>query len=82
MKRHAGLNIILISCGLFFAPGAISHPYNSQLTFREHTTDDGRVIWTNIPKKCFSQGVLNCTRLHPIFPATERVNHSDPETAE
>jgi hypothetical protein len=82
MKRHIGLNIASIICGLFFASVAISHPYNSQLIFREHTTDDGRVIWTNIPKKCFSNGLLTCTNLHPIFPVTERVKNSDPKVQE
>ena len=77
MKRQTGLNILLISCGLLFVPGAISHPYNSQLIFREHSTDDGRVIWTNVPKKCFSNGVLICTDLHPIFPVAERVKNPD-----
>jgi len=63
---------ILILCGLFTAFGAASHPYDgpphdAPLTFIEHKTDDGRAIFTNIPKKCFSKGVLTCTQLHPIF---------------
>jgi hypothetical protein len=67
MKRHISLYIILIFCALFSSFNANSHPYDSVLIFREHRTDDGRVIWTNIPKKCFSKGMLTCARLHPIY---------------
>jgi hypothetical protein len=67
MKQHQELKIITISCGLLLAFSAFSHPYDAPLTFREHKTDDGRNIYSNIPKKCFSKGLLTCTRLHPIF---------------
>jgi hypothetical protein len=72
MKRHFVLVIILILLGLFIAFSAASHPYdgpphNAPLTFIEHKTDDGRPIYTNIPKKCFSEGRLICISLHPIF---------------
>jgi hypothetical protein len=67
MKQHQGLKIITISCGLLLAFSAFSHPYDAPLTFREHKTDDGRDIYSNIPKKCFSKGRLTCTRLHPLF---------------
>ena len=67
MKRHMVLVIILILIGLFVAFSAAAHPENSPLTFRKHLTDDGRVIYSNIPKACFSEGVLTCDRLHPIF---------------
>jgi hypothetical protein len=40
---------------------------DAPLTFIEHKTDDGRAIFTNIPKKCFSKGKLICIQLHPIF---------------
>ena len=72
MKRRIVLVIILILLGLFLAFSAASHPYDgpphgAPLTFIEHKTDDGRVVFTNIPKKCFSKGVLTCNSLHPIF---------------
>ena len=72
MKRRIVLIIILILLGLFIAFSAASHPYDgpphdAPLTFIEHKTDDGRAIFTNIPKKCFSKGVLTCISLHPIF---------------
>ncbi|MCP4429516.1 MAG: hypothetical protein GY806_00910 [Gammaproteobacteria bacterium] len=66
-KRHFVLIIILILIGLFLAFSAAAHPYNSPLTFRKHMTDDGRIIWSNIPKACFSKGLLICERLHPIY---------------
>ncbi len=65
MKRYAGLMLIL--CGPFVAFSAASHPYDTALEFHEHKTDDGRPIYTNIPKKCFSNGRLTCIQLHPIF---------------
>jgi hypothetical protein len=58
MKRYAG--IMLILCGPFIAFSAASHPYDTALEFHEHKTDDGRPIYTNIPKKCFSKGRLTC----------------------
>jgi hypothetical protein len=64
--------LIITLCGIFFTFSAASHPYDgppheAPLTFIEHKTDDGRAIFTNIPKKCFSNGVLSCISLHPIF---------------
>jgi hypothetical protein len=72
MKRNKKLNIILILLGLFLTSNAISHPYDEPLTFKLHTTKDGRSIYTNIPKKCFSNGVLTCTGLHPLFGTPEK----------
>jgi hypothetical protein len=67
MKQHKALKIILILCGLIIASSASAHPYDEPLTFRKHLTDDGRVIYSNIPKSCFSKGLLTCENLHPIF---------------
>ena len=50
MKRHIVLNIILILLGLIIAFSAASHPYDEPFTYNLHTTDDGRSIYTNIPK--------------------------------
>jgi hypothetical protein len=52
---------------MFFTFSAAAHPYDAPLTFRKHLTDDGRVIWSNIPKACFSKGLLTCENLHPIY---------------
>lgn len=67
MKASSGLEAILIICGLSLSFDAASHPYDSALEFRQHKTDDGRVIFSNIPKKCFSKGRLTCDYLHPVF---------------
>ena len=67
MKQHMALKIILILCGLIMASSASAHPYDEPLTFRKHLTDDGRVIYSNIPKSCFSKGLLTCENLHPIY---------------
>lgn len=49
MKRHFVLIIILIILGLFIAFSAASHPYDEPLTLIEHKTDDGWLIFKNIP---------------------------------
>ena len=72
MKRHIVLIIVVMLLGLFIAFSAAAHPYDgppheAPLTFIEHKTDDGRSIYTNIPKKCFSKGRLTCISVHPIF---------------
>jgi hypothetical protein len=72
MKRHIVLIIIFLLLGLFIAFSAASHPYegppyDAPLTFIEHQTEDGRDIYTNIPKRCFSGGRLTCVGLHPVF---------------
>jgi hypothetical protein len=64
--------LIITLCGMFYTFSAVSHPYDgpphdAPLTFIEHETDDGRPIFTNIPKRCFSKGQLTCISLHPIF---------------
>ena len=67
MKHPVWLSIIFILCGLLITPAAVSHPYDSPLTFRKHLTNDGRVIYSNIPKKCFADGILICGGLHPVM---------------
>ena len=81
MKQHKSLKTILILCGLFLTSSAFAHPYkgaphNAPMAFILHTTDDGRPIYTNIPKNCFSEGRLTCIQLHPIFkgPGTIKKN--------
>ena len=79
MKQHKVLKTILILCGLFLTSSAFSHPYDgpphkAPLTFILHKTDDGRSIFTNIPKKCFSKGQLTCMQLHPIFKGPGTIN--------
>jgi len=82
MKQHKGLKTILILCGLFLTSNAFSHPYdgpphNAPLTFILHMTDDGRPIYTNIPKKCFSEGRLTCIQLHPIFKGSGTIEETE-----
>lgn len=72
MKRHLVLIVILLIIGLFLAFSAAAHPYegipqNAPLAFIKHKTDDGRPVYTNIPKKCFSNGQLTCIQLHPVM---------------
>ena len=79
MKSHKDLKIILILYGLFLTPNAFSHPYdgpphNAPQKFILHVSDDGRPIYTNIPKKCFSEGRLTCIQLHPIFKGSGTIN--------
>lgn len=59
----------LLVGAILLAANAHAHPYDSPLEFRAHKTRDGRIIYSNIPMKCFKDGVLKCYRLHPIFPS-------------
>jgi hypothetical protein len=77
MKYYKRLQVVLIFCGVFPAFSAASHPYDTALKFDEHTTDDGRTIYSNIPKKCFSKGQLTCSKLHPIFKGSGTIKNPD-----
>lgn len=89
MKLITTVNITVILCGLFIAPSAVSHPFDSPLTFRKHSSDNGGIVYSNIQKKCFANGVLLCAYLHPVFgvrqteqPTNERVTpqKTDPKS--
>lgn len=69
-KIENRLTIALVVITGMAATALYAHPYDSPLEFRAHKTSDGRIIYSNIPKKCFDNGVLICHRLHPIFPST------------
>jgi len=58
---------VLVVFGLpLIAFGVMAHP-DSPLEFRKHMTKDGRIIYSNIYKKCFSEGLLTCHHLHPVI---------------
>ncbi len=85
MKQHNELSILAAIIGLFLASSAASHPYDSPLTFRKHKSDSGGIVWSNIPKACFSKGLLRCEKLHPIYgnpvrPGETRTNTQKPKT--
>ena len=67
MKQHIGISGLLLVAGLSLAFSAFSHPFDSPLTFRKHITSDGRIIYSNIQKRCFSNGKLTCLKYHPIW---------------
>ena len=67
-SARAAFRCALLAGALLVADESHAHPYDSPLEFRQHRTEDGREIYSNIPKKCFANGVLTCYRLHPIFP--------------
>lgn len=87
VKRHIVLVILILLIGLFVAFSAASHPYEgppyeAPMTFILHTTDDGRPIYTNIPKKCFSKGRLTCIQLHPVFNGPGTIENPKTKPAE
>ena len=57
----------LVGFALGISSAANSHPHDNPLVFRQHLTDDGRVIFSNIEKRCFSNGKLTCLAYHPIW---------------
>ncbi len=59
--------IIIQHGGTGNRPGVSAHPENSPLTFVPHKTKDGRIIYTNFPKRCFRDGVPIYIALHPIY---------------
>ena len=63
--------------GLLLATNAGAHPEDDPLRFESHTHEDGRVIFTNIPKRCFKNGLLVCLERHPLLD-----NRPPPEPAE
>ncbi len=72
MQLLDGLKIVLFVLGIAAATAGQAHPYegmpeDSPMVFILHTTDDGRPIYTNIPKKCFSDKRLSCIYLHPVM---------------
>ena len=67
MKQYIWRNIIISLAGLILPSVVMSHPYDEPLTFRKHMTSDGRVIYSNIEKRCFSDGALTCLEYHPIW---------------
>ena len=84
MTRRIVLIIVFLLLGFFIAFSAASHPYagpphDAPLTFIQHKTDDGRSIFTNIPKKCFSKGRLICVKPHIGKVIVVRLHvHEDP----
>ncbi len=58
-----------------------AHP-DSQLDFRQHKTNDGRIIFSNIPKRCFGDGLLTCQHLHPVIGGTILKDNDAPDRAE
>jgi len=56
-----------LSLWLFLVSSAWAHPYDDPFAFRKHLTNDGRVIYSNIEKRCFSNGLLTCQEYHPIW---------------
>ncbi len=72
MQLFDSLKIVPLVFGLAVAPAGQSHPYEGMpeetpLVFILHHTEDGRPIYTNIPRKCFSGKRLSCISLHPVF---------------
>ena len=63
---------------MLLAAEAVAHPYDSPLEFRQHRTEDGRSIYSNIPKKCFRDGRLICHGLHPVFPTPASTRPDQP----
>ena len=71
---------------LFLTSTAWAHPYDDPFAFRKHLTNDGRVIYSNIEKRCFSNGLLTCQEYHPIWKgrlnvsSTEQVINNDKQS--
>ena len=67
MKAQLRTRLVLLLAGISFSLGLTAHPENSPLMFIAHKTRDGRIIYTNIPLRCFEDGVLICPGYHPVL---------------
>lgn len=67
MKTKLRTKLVMLLAGLSLSLGLAAHPENSPLTFIAHKTRDGRIIYTNIPLRCFENGVLICPGYHPVL---------------
>ena len=67
MRRLFTCPVALVAIASLAAGAAHAHPENDPLRFEAHTHDGGRVIYTNIPKRCFRNGLLLCLERHPLF---------------
>ncbi len=65
ITRGSALAVLLPS--LLLATNAGAHPENDPLRFESHIHEGGRVIFTNIPKRCFKNGLLICLDRHPLL---------------
>lgn len=75
MNHNPVLKLVVLLLSLALPYSASAHPYegepqNTPLAFVPHETDDGRPVYSNIPKRCFSAGRLTCSQLHPLFKGT------------
>ena len=77
MRRPYPTLIALLALSSLLAGAARAHPENDPLRFEPHTHEGGRVIFTNIPKRCFRDGLLICLDRHPLLN-----NRPPPDAAE
>ncbi len=72
-RKPMRLLIALAFIGISFSAHS-----SGMISFQKIRTDDGRIIYSNIEKRCFSNGRLICLNYHPIFsgrqPARTRQN--------
>lgn len=74
MMQHLRLNVLLTVVCISSLSVVFSHPHDNPLKFEKQVADDGRVIYSNIEKRCFSNGHLICTEYHPIWNKSQSSN--------
>ncbi len=52
---------------LAFIGISLSAHSSGMISFQKIRTDDGRIIYSNIEKRCFSNGRLTCLNYHPVL---------------
>ncbi len=67
MRRQLILATAILATTSLAAGTAHAHPEDDPLRFESHTHEGGRVIFTNIPKRCFRNGLLICLERHPLL---------------
>ena len=67
MRRQLIVATAILAIASLAAGTARAHPEDDPLRFEAHTHEGGRVIFTNIPKRCFRNGLLICLDRHPLL---------------
>ena len=63
-KRFPIVFIAWLGCLGLFVPAAASD--EAGISFTSFQTEDGRVIYSNIPRRCIRDGLLICSQYHPL----------------
>lgn len=71
MKKTTRKWLVWLILGILPLSISFAHPDHAPLTFKKHTLPDGRIIYSNLPLRCFKTGVMTCGDYHPVLGNTD-----------